>query len=299
MSNKWVRIAFVGAIGAGMVANFAYQSVVMGQVESTSDPAVQEGVADAEETTTQDVIVEVPTRNSAAGSTKARATSPGNRRTIEVVSGQEGIATTAPAAVYSGERYSFPGMQSDIAHVYRMQATENSELNASELAVAKLLKELQAAEEDDKSGIVDKIKEEVLKQFELRQEARSKDLKELEEQLAKLKQKHEKRESMKEKIVEDRVSQLVNNLEGLGWGTEPVPFGSSGFPGSGFGTVNGWLSPAKLPFGTTAELSLPATPAVPPTPAVDTILPVVPAAPSAPAQRNEYRSRNKDDNGGR
>lgn len=277
MSNKWIRLAFIGAIGAGMVANFAYQSVVMGQVEDT----VQEGDAQSTETVPQerelkakDVIVERGVQVNRSG------------QTIEVNGGRSTVVTTVPATVFPGTA-SLPGLPTDVASVYRFSQVQDSELNASELAVAKLLKELQGADESDKTDIVDQIKAEVAKQFELRQEARAKELKELEEQLVKLKQKHEKRESMKDKIIEDRVSQLVDNLEGLGWGTEPVPFGGSGFPGVGFGTANRWLTPTAETFGPAAVL-----PAVPPAP------PVGAAAPSSPARRIETRER-KGDNGGR
>lgn len=55
-------------------------------------------------------------------------------------------------------------------------------------------------------------------QFELRQEGRSRELKELEERVAALRELHEKRAAAKEEIVARRLDQLLLDAEGLGWG---------------------------------------------------------------------------------
>ncbi|MCU0709215.1 MAG: hypothetical protein MUF23_13075, partial [Pirellula sp.] len=44
---------------------------------------------------------------------------------------------------------------------------------------------------------------------------------ELEERVKELRTTHAKRESLKEKIIADRVQQLINNVDGMGWGYEP------------------------------------------------------------------------------
>jgi hypothetical protein len=264
MSKKWFGIAFVGAMGAGMVANFAYQNVVMGQVSTENEVREDEPEVQGKETGAASVDVIEPNQ---FPDVQGPATV---NRTIEVVTGQNGRVRYGVADGTPDFLATSPGM----ANVFAIQNKANSEIRTSEFEVAKLLKEFQSAEEENKGKIVEKIAAEVKKQFELRQADRDKELKELEKQLAKLKEKHEKRESMKDKIVEDRVNQLVDNLEGLGWGTEPVPFGSAGFlPAEGFGPGAGWIAPAtRMPSGvyTTGQPALlptlPATPAVPATP---------------------------------
>jgi hypothetical protein len=283
MSKKWFGIAFVGAMGAGMVANFAYQNVVMGQVSTENEVREDEPQVQGKETGAAPVDVIEPNQ---FPDVQGPATV---NRTIEVVTGQNGRVRYGVADGNPDFLATSPGM----ASVFAIQNQANSEIRTSEFEVAKLLKEFQSAEEENKGKIVEKIAAEVKKQFELRQADRDKELKELEKQLAKLKEKHEKRESMKDKIVEDRVNQLVDNLEGLGWGTEPVPFGSAGFsPAEGFGPGAGWIAPAtRMPFGvyTTGQ------PALLPT------LPAAPAVPAAPPtrtteRRSEYRTQSGSKN---
>ncbi len=82
-----------------------------------------------------------------------------------------------------------------------------------------LLVEYQAASDDAaKNSILAKLTETVGKQFDARQSAREKELKQLEDQLVKLKATQSKRTSQKDRIVKDRVQQLINNAEGIGWG---------------------------------------------------------------------------------
>jgi hypothetical protein len=284
MSKKWFGIAFVGAMGAGMVANFAYQNVVMGQVSAGTEVREDEPEVPGQEPGAAVVDVIAP----AAGKLPNLQGPGALRRTIEVVNGQNGLSRYE---VSSGTP-TFFGSPPDMANVYAIQNQANTEIRASEFEVAKLLKEFQSAEEENKGKIVEKIAAEVKKQFELRQADREKELKELEKQLAKLKEKHEKRESMKDKIVEDRVNQLVDNLEGLGWGTEPVPFGGVGaLPAEAFAPGAGWMAPAtRLPFGVNTTSPSALAPG----------LPAAPAAPSAPARvlenRSEYRTQSGSKN---
>jgi len=104
---------------------------------------------------------------------------------------------------------------------------------------------------DDKLGekkdLADQLTKLVNEQFELRQENRENDLAALEEQVRRLREIHAKRNAQKDKIVADRVQQLLRNADGLGWGTDNVNIPgsqtSSSMPpvayptGSGFGVV--------------------------------------------------------------
>lgn len=64
-------------------------------------------------------------------------------------------------------------------------------------------------------------------EFDTRQESRSQELKDLEEQLKKLRALHERRAKEKDDIVRDRVRNLLRDADGLGWGTDRI-----GTPGS-------------------------------------------------------------------
>jgi hypothetical protein len=106
-----------------------------------------------------------------------------------------------------------------------------------EAKIQQLLAEYQSAKEDAvRTELVAQITKAVTNQFDEKQKAREQELKALEEQLAKLKEKHTKRQQLRNDIIGDRVSQLVNNIDGLGWGNEtsgslPPLAGGIGFPG--------------------------------------------------------------------
>jgi hypothetical protein len=274
MSKKWFGMFFVSAIGAGMIANLAYQSLLMGEVAIGADARwVQQ---DGE---TIDVVEVSPAEETPDTTVNGKASAPRYRRTIRVGGGGETVNEEGVAIYSTGPDTIEPAMAG--THTYGVtMIAPNAAMQEADGAVVKLLREYQTAEEGDREAVVAKIKKAVTKQFESRQEARSNELKALEEQLAKLKEKHAKRESMKDKIVSDRVEQLVDNVDGLGWGTDPVPSGASGWMSPGL-LEQAWparFGPAS-PLSTTRAGVLPALslPAAPPEPAV------APAAPLAPA----------------
>ena len=82
--------------------------------------------------------------------------------------------------------------------------------------LADLLKTTQGA---DRDAVVLKLKTAVGEQFDSRQDGKAKELKALEEQLAKLKELHAKRTQQREQIIADRVQQIVKESDGLGWWT--------------------------------------------------------------------------------
>lgn len=92
---------------------------------------------------------------------------------------------------------------------------------ADEQEIQSLLLEYQnSTDANRRRDLVNQITAKVTSLFEKKQQARERELKELETQLAKLREKHARREQLKQNIVADRVSQLVNHVDGLGWGTE-------------------------------------------------------------------------------
>ena len=274
MSKKWFGMFLVSAIGAGMIANLAYQSLLMGEVAVGADARwVQQ---DGE---TIDVQAVSPLEETQEITVNGQGTAPRYRKTVRRANGGETITLEGIPDFETTAGGTEPAIAG--THTYGVtMIAPNAAMQEADGAVVKLLREYQAAEDGDREAVVAKIKAAVTKQFESRQEARSKELKNLEEQLAKLREKHAKRESMKDKIVSDRVEQLVDNVDGLGWGTDPVPSGASGWMSPGL-LEQAWparFGPAS-PLSTTRAGVLPALslPAATPQPTV------APAAPTAPA----------------
>ncbi len=90
--------------------------------------------------------------------------------------------------------------------------------------VAGLARQLKTADGAEKDVVAAKLKSAVGEQFDQRQDGKARELKALEEQLAKLKEIHSKRTLQRDQIVADRVQQIVREVEGLGWGTDSSDF---------------------------------------------------------------------------
>ena len=87
-----------------------------------------------------------------------------------------------------------------------------------------LLRQLKSVEGVEREGFFAELKSYVGAQFDQRQEGKARELKALEEQLAKLKEIHNKRTQQRDKIVADRVQQIIREVDGLGWGTDSADF---------------------------------------------------------------------------
>lgn len=126
-----------------------------------------------------------------------------------------------------------------------------------------LFVEYQAASDDAaKNSILAKLTETVGQQFDARQSAREKELKQLEDQLVKLKAAQSKRTTQKDRIVKDRVQQLINNAEGIGWGGDSPSEGAFQFQAEPV-NVEGQLLPplpryAPVPDATSPAATSPA-----------------------------------------
>ena len=89
-------------------------------------------------------------------------------------------------------------------------------------------------DENERARIAKELPGLIAMQFDARQEARERELKQLEDQLQKLKELHAKRGQQKEQIIDERVRQLLREADGLGWGSDTeVPRGLSSGPGIG------------------------------------------------------------------
>lgn len=78
-----------------------------------------------------------------------------------------------------------------------------------------------ATDSNERTALAAKLKSVVEKQFVERQQVRQKQLEDLENKLKQLRATHQRREAEKDRIVEDRVSQLLRDAEGMGWGGVP------------------------------------------------------------------------------
>ncbi len=121
-----------------------------------------------------------------------------------------------------------------------------------------LLVEYQAASDDAaKNSILAKLTETVGKQFDARQSVREKELKQLEDQLVKLKAAQSKRTAQKDRIVKDRVQQLINNAEGIGWGGDSPSEGAFQFQAEPM-NVEGQLLPPLPRYAPVPDATSPA-----------------------------------------
>jgi hypothetical protein len=99
----------------------------------------------------------------------------------------------------------------------------------------KLLSEYtETQDEKERAKVLDELTKVVSEHFDIRQEIREQELKNLEEQVKKLRELHQRRAKEKDQIIRDRVRQLLRDVDGLGWGddgrpTFPVPVNQSLF----------------------------------------------------------------------
>lgn len=137
-------------------------------------------------------------------------------------------STSDPTAKPSLQRYPVT-MKRAAANFYGVLDSDEP-LQADQLheqRTRELLEKYDATSVDsEKAKVVDELTATVTEHFDVRQEIREKELKQLEEQLKKLRALHERRAQEKSDIVKDRVRQLLRDADGLGWGGEGHPGGS-------------------------------------------------------------------------
>ena len=99
-------------------------------------------------------------------------------------------------------------------------ATVHMGNNSPQEVVSTLVNRLKTAEGNVKEIVLAELKSAVGEQFDIRQDGKSKELRALEEQLAKLKEIHAKRTQQRDQIIADRVLQILRDVDGLGWGSD-------------------------------------------------------------------------------
>jgi hypothetical protein len=85
--------------------------------------------------------------------------------------------------------------------------------------VAEIVAKFRNISDDEDRAVAGKaLADAVTKQFTVRQQMREKQLEQLEEQVARLRGLQEQRTAQKDRIIADRVQQLIREATGLGWG---------------------------------------------------------------------------------
>jgi hypothetical protein len=121
-----------------------------------------------------------------------------------------------------------PFRQGVTSHIGQNERTaEHQALSEQEAETLRLIAAYRESESDkERDAIAADLSKAIATQFDLRQAARDRELKQLEEQLRKLRELHEKRAGQKNRIIEDRVRQLLRDADGLGWGTDEAAVGN-------------------------------------------------------------------------
>lgn len=78
----------------------------------------------------------------------------------------------------------------------------------------------QAGDDKEKARILQELTKLLMSEFDRRQETRERELKELEDQVKKLRDLQQRRMKEKDQIVQDRIRQLLRDQDGLGWGVD-------------------------------------------------------------------------------
>jgi hypothetical protein len=108
---------------------------------------------------------------------------------------------------------------------------EMAELAQSEAALANESEELvgRFAETDnaaDRKQVAGELRQTLAKQFDVQRKRRELELSRIEERVRKLRDQIKKRDDARETIIDRRLDQLINEVEGLGWTPPAGPRGA-------------------------------------------------------------------------
>jgi hypothetical protein len=102
--------------------------------------------------------------------------------------------------------------------------TEESTLEEADRAHTQSTRRLQAeyrstTDADERAKLSEELQRVITEHFEIRQKIRAQELEELQMQVRRLQELHDRREQEKSQIIGDRVRQILRDAEGLGWGS--------------------------------------------------------------------------------
>ncbi len=134
-------------------------------------------------------------------------------------------------------------------------STPNSDADR-QVELQRLLQLYETLAEDKRAELRQDLKTLLTEIFEQRQNRRAAEIADIEKRLTKLKELHKKREELKDSIIGNRLRQLLEDSEGLGWGDDSAAGGAESGSSlnpfsllSGFGSQGGMMSSGSGFFG--------------------------------------------------
>jgi hypothetical protein len=120
--------------------------------------------------------------------------------------GTGGYNVPAPAAPYAA------------SGVFAVRTSKEAELDAK---VDEALNKFTSAKDDEaKQAAKKQLQGALTDLFDVRQKEREDEIKQIEERVAKLRETLKKRESMRQELIEHHLTTLIQDAEGLGWGSD-------------------------------------------------------------------------------
>jgi hypothetical protein len=103
------------------------------------------------------------------------------------------------------------------------QLTTEQPLEEADRAHAESTRRLQseyraATNPDEREKLSDELERVISEHFEIRQKMRAQELEDLQKQIRRLQELHDRREQEKNQIISDRLRQVLRDADGLGWG---------------------------------------------------------------------------------
>jgi hypothetical protein len=102
-----------------------------------------------------------------------------------------------------------------------LQQADRTHTETTRRLVAKFQASTDAAE---RRSVREELQKVIGDHFAVRQQIRAKELAELQAQVRRLQELHDRRELEKDQIIADRMGQLLRDAEGLGWGGGDSPY---------------------------------------------------------------------------
>lgn len=112
-----------------------------------------------------------------------------------------------------------------------MAALVQSDFDLAQQSDAALARYSEADDDAERDEIKVELKELLTKQFDVQRQRRQLELARVEERIQRLRGLFKKRDDAREKIIEQRLEQLVREADGLGWSAPAGHAPSSGFTG--------------------------------------------------------------------
>ncbi|HVW01366.1 MAG TPA: hypothetical protein VHB77_13530, partial [Planctomycetaceae bacterium] len=134
-----------------------------------------------------------------------------------------GTAGASPPAMYETPQEAYARWWQDRPRLPQTEAlrAEIDALIEQETYTRRLMSDYSRLEDDnERAAIVRELTRVIGKHFDIRQNVRERELERLEAQIRTLREIHQKRARLRDEIIQERVRQLLRDLDGLGWGAD-------------------------------------------------------------------------------